>query len=72
MRREDKLKKEARADCEWRGHTMYNFDRGVFYKDVHHTSCKDCGAEVFVDEHPPPNGINIAGEAVAVNCTKGV
>lgn len=30
--------------------------------------CRDCGAGVHLDTHPPANGIDIGGEAVALNC----
>lgn len=30
--------------------------------------CQTCGAYVQVDSNPPPNGIDIGGNAVALNC----
>ena len=32
--------------------------------------CKDCGMCVYLDEDPTPNGIDIGGKAVALNCPK--
>ena len=34
--------------------------------------CVRCGAEVDCDVDPPPNGIDIAGPAVAVECRREV
>lgn len=30
--------------------------------------CQYCGMEVQLNDHPRPNGIDISGEAVALNC----
>lgn len=32
--------------------------------------CRWCHAHVMLDTKPPANGIDIGGEAVALNCTK--
>jgi hypothetical protein len=74
----DDLKKEADASATWRQHHLGPWD------DTRHGSARDlaagydrqtsiaecrCGAYVQVDTNPPPNGIDIGGSAVAVNCT---
>ena len=72
----NKLKKEARESCEWREHKMGNFKLipttryGVSCKEKAEATCKACGMSVWVDTKPLPNGIDICGEAVALNCTK--
>lgn len=72
MRKIDRLKKEAREACEWRGHKMGNFfdSRGFWSSHQRVALCKNfgCGAMVVVDSKPDPNGIDISGDAVAVNC----
>lgn len=51
------LKKEAKDAARWRGH-----DGAI---------CVKCDAGVWVDTDPPPNGIDIYGGAVALNCPTG-
>ncbi len=60
------LQADALAACARRGHTMSDYNefsptRGEFI-------CQTCGAYVQVDSNPPPNGIDIGGNAVALNC----
>lgn len=70
------LKKEAREGCEWRGHKMGNFQNlGKGYLGEYHigewrATCKVCGMDVDVNIKPSPNEIDIAGTAVALDCTK--
>lgn len=71
MRKVERLKREAKDACEWRGHEMYRFERGFVYTNMHYTSCKKCGMDVTVNTNPMPNQISIAGEAVALNCDRG-
>ena len=70
MKKIDRLKKEALEACEWRGHKMSNFKPGEYWANTRHAHCKNpgCQAEVWVDPHPQPNGIDIHGDAVALNC----
>ena len=59
----------ARETALYRGHDLTEFsyklspDRTKGY-----AKCKHCGKGVWTDTKPPPNGIDIAGEAVALNC----
>lgn len=32
--------------------------------------CEVCGKEAYVDANPAPNGIDVSGEAVALNCSR--
>ena len=65
------LKEEAAAACKFRGHKMENWGftvkaggSGIRGGAI----CKLCGRGVQYDTNPPPDGIDIGGEAVAVNC----
>jgi hypothetical protein len=60
-----RLMKEAKDAATWRGHTV---GRWKFGKDWAELTCKTCGAWVQVQTNPPPNGIDIGGPAVAINC----
>lgn len=56
----------------WRGHevdhdrTLTSWPEGGRLRAVLY--CKNCPAQVTVDTDPLPNGIDIGGDAVAVNC----
>ena len=56
------LRREADDVCKWRGHDMVWEWNGA--------KCRVCGMGAFVDDNPPPNGIDVSGEAVGVNCRK--
>jgi hypothetical protein len=63
----ESLKAEAAEGCEWRGHelaTWFGDDRAAV------ATCNRCGMQVAVNVSPPPNGIDIGGEAVALNCRR--
>jgi hypothetical protein len=64
------LRKEARKAAKARGHRLGKFSHlmGVGWNSHSIAYCEDCGREVAVYPNPAPNGIDIAGEAVAVNC----
>ena len=66
MRKLDKLIKEARESCEWRGHRMAKFRH--YSRHVAASHCLDCMKTVSVMTRPMPNEIEIRGEAVALNC----
>lgn len=68
MRYIDRLKQIARNASITRGHTLTKFERGEFYRENWHATCKVCDAYVSVKPKPAPNEIDISGEAVAVNC----
>ena len=58
---------EACEACKTRGHWMY---RPVYHNEGNAVSqCADCGMELQVLLNPKLNETNIAGEAVALNCT---
>lgn len=67
-----KLREESRKSCRLRNHEMRPFGKptitrdGTAFRAITH--CKRCGAYVQVDTHPQPNGIDIGGSAVAVDC----
>ena len=61
------LGREARKSCKARGHKMTPFVMLTFHTEVSH--CLTCGKEAIINDKPMPNDIDIAGEAVALNCT---
>ena len=65
MTKIDRLIKEARQSCEFRGHKMMRFkiEPNIAYSD-----CKVCGMGCSVIPRPSPNQINIGGRAVALHC----
>ena len=84
MTRIARLKSEARAAAGRRGHDLGNFahpispvysSRGTLITysggtcaDVYIAKCRTCGRQVAVYPWPAPNGCEIVGEAVALNC----
>jgi hypothetical protein len=62
-----RLKDEARNTATWRGHDMARF-RALTPGRSAESRCKKCHRTVHVDTKPAPNGIDIGGEAVALNC----
>jgi hypothetical protein len=67
-----RLKKEAIDGVKFRGHQI-NFIETYSHNEEDNrflgiAKCKDCGMAVVVDTSPPPNGIDISGEAVALTC----
>lgn len=70
MTRYERLRREAKATAERRGHDMENFDRAHWRIPGNGSSeCKRCGAYVRINCNPMPNEIDIGGDAVAVNCS---
>ena len=61
------LEREALEAAQWRGHSMSGWRIRDFWGTAF-SVCLVCGAEVQVDPNPAPNGIDISGDAVAVNC----
>ena len=55
------LRADAKLTAVGRGHDMGRFVDGRAY-------CRLCGMGVQVMAHIPANGIDIGGEAVALNC----
>ncbi len=63
----DRLKREAKAAADWRGHKMSKWYGGGRSSEKF-CECEVCHARAYVDANPPANGIDVAGRAVALNC----
>lgn len=63
------LRKKAREAAKSRGHNMV----GWFVIDGHRSymRCSDCNMRVDTNTRPLPNEIDIGGEAIALDCSKG-
>ena len=59
------LKKRAQSSTKRRGHRM---QWNIASKTFGSGRCRDCGAACWLETKPAPNGIDISGLAVAVNC----
>lgn len=70
MTKIDKLRHRALETCERHGHTMAPFTHHMASstRDIAFSNCTRCLMEVSLDTNPPANGIDICGEAVALNC----
>jgi len=64
------LRKQARKAAKMRGHQLGKFTHliGTGWNAHSVAICTKCGVDVAVYPDPAPNGIDIAGEAVAVGC----
>ena len=63
----ERLRISALESCKFRGHSMTRFASLHSWAKV--ADCTICGMSVYVNSKPAPNGIDIAGEAVALTCT---
>jgi len=67
------LRTEAEESCKLRGHEI-EWRRPLMSKlsnsTIQNGVCKHCGEWVQLTDNPQPNGIDIGGPAVALNCTK--
>ena len=61
-----RLQLGALDSCKFRGHAMSNFFRLSDNQRI--AGCMICDRSVIVNRKPAPNEIEIAGEAVALNC----
>jgi hypothetical protein len=61
------LMRQATRATRFRGHEMMPWQH-LGDGSSATTECKHCKASVTVDVKPAPNGIDIAGRAVAVEC----
>ena len=61
----EQLKEKAIKAAKFRGHILSLF---CVCGDTAAAHCQKCGKQVVVDCSPPPNGIDIAGKAVALTC----
>ena len=66
--KDTRLKREARAAAKGRGHDMTPF-RAVPSRRIYDAHCRTCRASMTVEPWPAPNGIEISGGAVALQCT---
>jgi len=65
----DKLRQEAEESTKWRGHTIkWVAPWHGEGKSTQLGECPNCGMEVQICTKPAPNGIDIGGRAVALNC----
>jgi len=64
----ESLKREAAQAAQFRGHKLGAW--ADYPDDTAHADCEVCDRRVVVDASPPPNGIDIAGSAVAVSCSE--
>lgn len=63
------LKRSAARSTAWRGHRMrWSIHHGE-HRSIVVGVCIRCEMPVSCDTKPQPNGIDIGGEAVALNCT---
>lgn len=63
------LRKQAQQACKTRGHTMeWHSPYHGESRSIQNATCRMCGKEVQICTKPQPNGIDIGGEAVALNC----
>lgn len=65
------LQREAITACVHRKHDMgkfqpYNSNTQIQMRSV----CRKCNRDVVICQNPLPNGIDISGEAVALNCDR--
>ncbi len=61
------LQREGLEAARWRGHRMGAWRCPDLWGPTF-SVCQVCGARLQVDPNPPPNGIDISGDAVAINC----
>ena len=65
------LEQPARQSAELRGHKLSDFATGYgSRKTFSEAYCVKCSMVVGVDVRPQPNGIEIGGTAIALNCTE--
>lgn len=66
MKKIDRLKAEATASAEARGHTLKSFLKGSYFGDKCATVCTTCERGVMVDA--TPNGTGVSGDATLLVC----
>lgn len=67
-----RLQRTAARSTRARGHRMqWQTVTTSAARIVKNGGCRYCGMQVDIDTAPLPKGIDIGGEAVAVNCLKG-
>jgi hypothetical protein len=71
----EKLRKAAAKATKFRRHSIRwgePYGNATTQRFSQHGECRFCGMGVWLDTHPAPNGIDIAGEAVALSCSGDV
>ena len=69
----DKLQQRATEACNSRGHKLGKWDiRNGESRSLATNECTECGAWVQCNTKPLPNGIDVAGNALALNCVEQV
>ena len=63
-----RLIRDGIASGQWRGHHMG--PARFTGASTAESFCTECGRGVWANTHPAPNGIDIAGEAVALGCNR--
>lgn len=58
----------ARRSARLRGHQLGNWEVLDAARDRARTHCRKCGMGVDIIRRPAPNEIDVAGQAVALNC----
>ena len=66
MRKLERLAKEARDAATWRGHDLLRGKR--LHSHAMAYDCARCAGYLFVTDNPAPNGCEIVGDLVALNC----
>ena len=68
MRKKQRLRRNAILAAKFRGHQMTR--QWVYSTNGKRQSikCRICGMHSIIDLDPPPNGIDISGQAVALHC----
>src|SRR5690606_28679738 len=59
---------EAQKTTRLRGHIIAWDNESSLWREQRHGHCVICGATVSVYSNPAPNGIDIAGSALAIDC----
>lgn len=63
----ERLKAQGARAAKLRGHRLGAW-QDVRAGGIAHAACEVCGALVVADSKPAPNGIDLAGRALAVGC----
>jgi hypothetical protein len=61
------LQRQAASSARWRGHMLSAWSA---HNNAESTAACACGMSVTVNTCPAANGIDIGGEAVAMNCPR--
>lgn len=64
----DVLKLSADDAATYRGHVLGTWHDYESSRSM--ATCQKCECAVWVDAHPAPNGIDVSGSAVAINCPR--